>query len=111
VFSDTLGPIEWRFQSPKGRISVKVRGRLCVNNLDAGYLILRHPSGHEKRGAILRSKVQVATSVMDLLGDHYRGLPGKRLVRIEDLNLAPQTPGIMTSRRMPAVAAPPLCTR
>jgi DNA-binding transcriptional LysR family regulator len=35
VFSDTLGPIEWRFQSPKGRISVKVRGRLCVNNLDA----------------------------------------------------------------------------
>ena len=35
VFSDTLGPIEWRFQSPKGRISVKVRGRLCVNNLDS----------------------------------------------------------------------------
>jgi len=35
VFSETLGPIEWRFQSPKGRISVKVRGRLCVNNLDS----------------------------------------------------------------------------
>jgi DNA-binding transcriptional LysR family regulator len=35
VFSETLGPIEWHFQSPKGRISVKVRGRLCANNLDA----------------------------------------------------------------------------
>jgi DNA-binding transcriptional LysR family regulator len=35
VFSDTPGPIEWHFQSPKGRISVKVRGRLCANNLDA----------------------------------------------------------------------------
>jgi DNA-binding transcriptional LysR family regulator len=35
VFSDTPGPIEWHFQSPKGRISVKVQGRLCVNNLDA----------------------------------------------------------------------------
>ena len=35
VFSNTLGPIEWRFHSPKGRISVKVRGRMCANNLDA----------------------------------------------------------------------------
>jgi DNA-binding transcriptional LysR family regulator len=35
VFSDTLGPIEWHFQSPKGRTSVKVQGRLCANNLDA----------------------------------------------------------------------------
>ena len=39
---------------------------------------------------------------MDLIGDDHRGLPGKRMVWIEDLNLAPQTPGIMTSRRMPA---------
>jgi len=30
-----MGPIEWHFQSPKGRISVKVQGRLCANNLDA----------------------------------------------------------------------------
>jgi hypothetical protein len=36
---------------------------------------------------------------MDLIGDDHRGLPGKRMVWIEDLNLAPQTPGIMTSRR------------
>jgi DNA-binding transcriptional LysR family regulator len=35
VFSETLGPIEWHFQSPKGRTSVKVKGRLCANNLDA----------------------------------------------------------------------------
>jgi DNA-binding transcriptional LysR family regulator len=35
VFSETLGPIEWHFQSHKGRISVKVQGRLCANNLDA----------------------------------------------------------------------------
>jgi DNA-binding transcriptional LysR family regulator len=35
VFSDTLGPVEWNFQSPKGRTSVKVQGRLCANNLDA----------------------------------------------------------------------------
>ena len=35
VFSETLGPIEWHFQSPKGRIGIKVRGRLCANNLDA----------------------------------------------------------------------------
>jgi DNA-binding transcriptional LysR family regulator len=35
VFSETLGPIEWHFQSPKGRISVKVQGRLCANNFDA----------------------------------------------------------------------------
>jgi hypothetical protein len=48
---------------------------------------------------------------MDLIGDDYRGLPGKRMVWIEDLNLAPQTPGIMTSRRMPVAAAPLRCTR
>jgi DNA-binding transcriptional LysR family regulator len=35
VLSETLGPTEWHFQSPKGRINVKVRGRLCANNLDA----------------------------------------------------------------------------
>ena len=35
VFSETLGPIEWHFQSPKGRASVKVQGRLCTNNLDS----------------------------------------------------------------------------
>ena len=35
MFSETLGPVEWHFQSPKGRISVKVQGRLCANNLDA----------------------------------------------------------------------------
>jgi len=43
---------------------------------------------------------------MDLIGDDHRGLPGKRMVGIGDLNLAPQTPGIMTSRRMPVDAAP-----
>lgn len=36
---------------------------------------------------------------MDLIGDDHRSLPGKRMVWIGDLNLAPQTPGIMTSRR------------
>jgi DNA-binding transcriptional LysR family regulator len=35
VFSETLGPIEWDFQSPKGRTTVKVQGRLCANNLDS----------------------------------------------------------------------------
>jgi DNA-binding transcriptional LysR family regulator len=35
VFSDTLGPSEWHFQSVKGRIGVKVQGRVCANNLDA----------------------------------------------------------------------------
>jgi DNA-binding transcriptional LysR family regulator len=35
VFSETLGPIEWSFQSLKGRIGVKLKGRLCANNLDA----------------------------------------------------------------------------
>jgi DNA-binding transcriptional LysR family regulator len=35
VFSETLGPIEWDFPSPKGRTTVKVQGRLCANNLDS----------------------------------------------------------------------------
>ena len=35
VFSENLGSIEWHFQSPKGRASVKVQGRLCANNLDS----------------------------------------------------------------------------
>ena len=35
VFSETLGPTQWDFQSSKGRISVKVQGRLCANNLDS----------------------------------------------------------------------------
>ena len=35
VFSETLSPIDWHFQSPKGRASVKVQGRLCANNLDS----------------------------------------------------------------------------
>ena len=35
VFSETLGPSEWRFQSSEGRASVRVQGRLCANNLDA----------------------------------------------------------------------------
>jgi hypothetical protein len=48
---------------------------------------------------------------MDLIGDDYRGLPGKRMIWIGDLNLAPQTPGIMTSRRMPVAAAPPSSIR
>ena len=30
---------------------------------------------------------------MDLIGDDHRSLPGKRMVWIGDLNLAPQTPG------------------
>jgi hypothetical protein len=47
---------------------------------------------------------------MDLIGDDHRGLPGKRMVWIGDLNLAPQTPGIMTSRRIAVVSVPPRCT-
>jgi DNA-binding transcriptional LysR family regulator len=35
VFSETLGPMEWHFQFPKGRAGLKVQGRLCANNLDA----------------------------------------------------------------------------
>jgi DNA-binding transcriptional LysR family regulator len=35
VFSENLRSIEWHFQSPKGRASVKVQGRLCANNLDS----------------------------------------------------------------------------
>jgi DNA-binding transcriptional LysR family regulator len=35
VFSETLGPLEWRFQSSAGRASVRVQGRLRANNLDA----------------------------------------------------------------------------
>jgi hypothetical protein len=48
---------------------------------------------------------------MDLNGDDYRGLPGKRMVWIEDLNLAPQTPGIMTSRRIAVASGRQRCTR
>jgi hypothetical protein len=43
---------------------------------------------------------------MDLIGDDYRGLPSKRMVWIGDFNLAPQTPGIMTSRRTAADSGP-----
>jgi DNA-binding transcriptional LysR family regulator len=35
VFSENLASMEWPFQSPKGRASVKVQGRLCANNLDS----------------------------------------------------------------------------
>ncbi len=41
----------------------------------------------------------MATAVMDLISDDHRGLPGERMVRVEHLNLAPQTPGIMRSPR------------
>jgi hypothetical protein len=47
---------------------------------------------------------------MDLIGDDHRGLPGKRMVWIGDLNLAPQTPGIMTSRRIAADSGRLRCT-
>jgi hypothetical protein len=47
---------------------------------------------------------------MDLIGDDHRGLPGKRMVGIGDLNLAPQTPGIMTSRRIAADSGRRRCT-
>jgi len=47
---------------------------------------------------------------MDLIGDDYRGLPGKRMVWIEDLNLARQTPRIMTSRRIAADSGRRRCT-
>jgi DNA-binding transcriptional LysR family regulator len=35
VFSQTLGPTDWKFQTAKGRTKVRVQGRLCINNLDA----------------------------------------------------------------------------
>jgi hypothetical protein len=47
---------------------------------------------------------------MDLIGDDHRSLPGKRMVWIGDLNLAPQTSGIMTSRRTAAGSVPRRCT-
>ena len=36
---------------------------------------------------------------MELIGDHDRWTPEQRVERIGDLYLAPQTPGIMRSRR------------
>ena len=44
----------------------------------------------------------MASTVMDLIGDHHCGLPRKRMEWIGDLNLTSQTPGIMTSRRTAA---------
>ncbi|RTL54050.1 MAG: LysR family transcriptional regulator [Bradyrhizobiaceae bacterium] len=35
AFSDVPGSAEWYFQGPKGRIGVRVAGRLWINNLDA----------------------------------------------------------------------------
>lgn len=47
----------------------------------------------------------MATAVMDLISDDHRGLPGERMVRVEHLNLAPQTPGIMRSPRIAVLTA------
>ncbi len=46
---------------------------------------------------------------MDLVADDRRGPPGKRVKWVEDFDLAPQTPGIMASRRIVAASAPQLC--
>lgn len=42
------------------------------------------------------------TVKMDLVADDCRGPSGKRVKWVEDFDLEPQTPGIMTSRRMRA---------
>ncbi len=52
----------------------------------------------------------MASTVMDLIGDHHCGLPRKRMEWIGDLNLTSQAPGIMTSRWTAADSAPPPCT-
>jgi hypothetical protein len=52
----------------------------------------------------------MAAAVMDLVGDDHRGSPRKRMEWIEDLDLASQTPGIMTSHRIGVVSAPRPCT-
>jgi hypothetical protein len=47
----------------------------------------------------------VSTIKMDLVADDRRGSPGKRVKRVEDFDLEPETPGIMASRRSVAPAA------
>jgi hypothetical protein len=48
---------------------------------------------------------------MDLIADDRRGSPGKRVKRVEDFDLEPETPGIMASRRIVAANVPQLCSR
>jgi hypothetical protein len=45
----------------------------------------------------------MATAVMELIGNDQRRPPAKRMKWIGNLNLASQTPGIMTSRRNAAL--------
>ena len=52
----------------------------------------------------------MATAIMDLIGDDHRASARKRMEWVGDLDLASQTPGIMTSRRMAAPTAAAACT-
>jgi len=47
------------------------------------------------------------TAVVELIGDHDRRSLKQRMKRICDLYLAPQTPGIMRSRRIAAASERP----
>jgi len=49
----------------------------------------------------------VPTVKMDLVADDCRGPSGKRVKWVEDFDLEPQTPGIMTSRRTAAPSIGP----
>ena len=46
----------------------------------------------------------MATAIMDLIGDDHRASARKRMEWVGNLDLASQTPGIMTSRRRAAAS-------
>jgi hypothetical protein len=48
----------------------------------------------------------MATAIMDLIADDHRASARKRMERVGNLDLASQTPGIMTSRQTRAASAP-----
>jgi DNA-binding transcriptional LysR family regulator len=72
AFSDVPGSAEWYFHSPKGRISVRVEGRLWVNNLDALVVAAKDGAGIVRVPSWQVSEDIAAGRLTRILQDHER---------------------------------------
>jgi hypothetical protein len=70
-----------------------------INDLDRCCLWIDHPGRNQEGRRLTAPQGQMPAAVVELIGDHDCRPPEQRVERICDLNLAPQTPGIMRSRR------------